>query len=175
MHFSRAAGPAWGGPRAAQKLVQELVGVFIVERTHGKQQPVGTAALSPVTDLTLSGESDKTRAEAQPYFVRSQAEFQAGEYLNGAEPTDHSGSPLFEELAGLPPIRMHVEEDEVLLDDSRRYVAKAVHAETDAGLDIWEGVAHGFLGSVGELNAADQALAASGPSCESALATDRVL
>jgi hypothetical protein len=70
---------------------------------------------------------------------------------------------------------MHVEEDEVLLDVSRRYVAKAVHAETDAGLDIWEGVAHGFLGSVGELNAADQALAASGPSCESALATDRVL
>jgi acetyl esterase/lipase len=34
--------------------------------------PVGAVVLSPVTDLTLTGESFETRAEADPYFVRSQ-------------------------------------------------------------------------------------------------------
>jgi hypothetical protein len=34
--------------------------------------PVGAVALSPVTDLALTGESFETRAEADPYFIRSQ-------------------------------------------------------------------------------------------------------
>jgi len=50
----------------------------------------------------------------------------------------------------------------VLLDDSRRYVERAVAAGVDANLDIWMGMPHGFVGSVGTVHAANQALHAIG-------------
>ena len=71
-------------------------------------------------------------------------------------------SPLNGNLAGLPPIRVHVGDDEVLLDDSRRYVERAIEAGVDAKLDVWEGMPHGFLGGIGIFNASAQALEAIG-------------
>ena len=61
-------------------------------------------------------------------------------------------------MTGLPPIRVHVGDDEVLLDDSVRFVDRALAAGVDAQLDVWEGMAHGFQGSVGLLSASTQAL-----------------
>jgi acetyl esterase/lipase len=55
-----------------------------------------------------------------------------------------------------------VGDNEVLLDDSRRYAERAVAAGVDAKLDVWMGMPHGFVNSVGNLNAANQALRAIG-------------
>ena len=65
-------------------------------------------------------------------------------------------------LTGLPPVRVHVGDDEVLLDDSRRYFAKAIADDVDAKLDIWMGMPHGFIGRVGVLKAADRSMDAVG-------------
>jgi acetyl esterase/lipase len=62
----------------------------------------------------------------------------------------------------LPPLRIHVGEDEVLLDDSRRYIERAVASGVDAHLDVWQCLAHGFAASVGKLKAATHALDALG-------------
>jgi acetyl esterase/lipase len=62
----------------------------------------------------------------------------------------------------MPPVRVHVGDDEVLLDDSRRYVERAVAAGVDTTLDVWIGMAHGFTNAVGRMNAANQALDAIG-------------
>jgi acetyl esterase/lipase len=67
-------------------------------------------------------------------------------------------SPLYGNLAGLPPARIHVGDDEVLLDDSLRYVERAVMAGVDARVDVWEGMPHGFLSGIGTLAASEQAL-----------------
>jgi len=64
--------------------------------------------------------------------------------LNGADPTDPKASALYGDLAGLPPVRVHVGDDEVLLDDALRYVARAVDAGVDARVDVWQGMPHGF-------------------------------
>jgi epsilon-lactone hydrolase len=120
---------------------------------------VGAAVLSPLTDLTLSGASWTSRAEADPFFVRDQAEGLVDAYLSGHDPADPLASPLFGALAGLPPVRVHVGDDEVLRDDSLNYVQRAVAAGVDAQVDVWAGMPHGFLGSVGQLDAADAALA----------------
>ena len=120
--------------------------------------PVAGVALSPVTDLSLSGASWTTRVAADPYFVPSQAAELVRSYLNGADPNDPAASPLRADLAGLPPIRVHVGDDEVLLDDSVRFVDRALAAGVDAQLDVWEGMVHGFPGSVGHLSASTQAL-----------------
>jgi epsilon-lactone hydrolase len=68
----------------------------------------------------------------------------------------------FPNLAGLPAIRVHVGDREVLLDDSRRYVERAVAAGVDATLDIWMGLPHGFIDGIGKLNAATRAISALG-------------
>jgi monoterpene epsilon-lactone hydrolase len=127
-----------------------------------KSKLVGLAALSPVTDLTLSGATYETRAVAEPYFTRDQVAELVGSYLRSADPNDPRASPLQARLHGLPPLRIHVGEDEVLLDDSRRYIERAVASGVDAHLDVWQGLAHGFAASVGKLKAATHALEALG-------------
>jgi monoterpene epsilon-lactone hydrolase len=82
--------------------------------------------------------------------------------LGVTDPKNPLASPLYADLTGLPPIRIHVGDDEVLLDDSRRYVENAVAAGVDAKLDVWMGMPHGFVTNVGGFNAATQALKASG-------------
>jgi epsilon-lactone hydrolase len=130
--------------------------------TSGGVIPVGAAVLSPVTDLALTGPSFETRAAVDPYFIRPQVEGLVHSYLGDTDPRNPLASPLYGNLAGLPPIRIHVGEDEVLLDDSRRYLERAVAARVDARLDVWEGMPHGFVGSVGKLTAAAMALDAIG-------------
>jgi acetyl esterase/lipase len=117
---------------------------------------------SPVTDLALTGETFETRAEADPYFVKSQVAGLVRSYLGKSDSKNPFASPLYGDLERLPPIRVHVGDDEVLLDDSRRYVELAVAAGVDAKLDIWMGMPHGFVGSVGNMQAANQALRAIG-------------
>jgi epsilon-lactone hydrolase len=122
----------------------------------------GVAVISPVTDLTLSGASYQTRADADPLFTRSHVAELVHSYLGGAVAGNPLASPLYGRLAGMPPIRIHVGDDEVLLDDSLRYVELAVAAGVDARADVWMGMPNGFPASVGRLKAASQALDAIG-------------
>jgi monoterpene epsilon-lactone hydrolase len=123
---------------------------------------IGVAVLSPVTDLTLSGESYRTRADADPFFTRTQVAEFVNSYLGGANSKHPLASPLHARFTGIPPVRIHVGDDEVLLDDSRRYVERAAAAGVDARVDVWMGMPHGFAGSVGRLKASAQALDAVG-------------
>jgi monoterpene epsilon-lactone hydrolase len=124
--------------------------------------PVGAVLFSPITDLALTGESFDTRAEADPYFTKSQAAGLVRSYLGATDPKNPLASPLYADLSGLPPVRVHVGDDEVLLDDSRRYVERAVTAGVEAKLDVWMGMPHGFVANVGGFMAATQAFKASG-------------
>ena len=123
---------------------------------------VGVAAFSPVTDLTLSGASYVTRADADPLFTRQQVSALVRAYLGDIDPTQALASPLFTRKSNMPPVRIHVGDDEVLLDDSLRYVDSSVAAGVDARVDVWMGMPHGFIGSIGKLAAAAQALDAVG-------------
>jgi len=60
----------------------------------------------------------------------------------------------------MPPVRIHVGDDEVLLDDSIYRSCSA--AGVDARLDVWMGMPHGFVAGIGRLKAAAQALDAIG-------------
>ena len=146
------------GDSAGGNLALGLLLSLKASQLKNRMVPAAGVALSPVTDLSLSGTSWTTRAAADPYFIQLQAAELIRSYLNGADPSDPAASPLRADLAGLPPIRFHVGNDEVLLDDSVRFVERALAAGVDAQLDVWEGMVHGFLGSVGRLNASTLAL-----------------
>jgi monoterpene epsilon-lactone hydrolase len=143
-------------------LALALLSITTISASLGGVIPVGAVVLSPVTDLTLSGQSWGSRASADPYFTQTQAAGLVKAYLGNTAPTDPIASPLFGNLAGLPPVLVHVGDDEVLLDDSRRYVERAIAAGVDAKLDVWEGMPHGFLGGIGNFSASAQALEAIG-------------
>ena len=123
---------------------------------------VGVAVLSPVTDLTLSGATYETRADADPLFTRPQVAELVHSYLGSADARQPLASPLHGRHSGMPSTRIHVGDDEVLLDDSLRYVERAVAAGVDTRADVWMGMPHGFPASVGRLKAAAQALDAIG-------------
>jgi monoterpene epsilon-lactone hydrolase len=99
-----------------------------------------------------------TRADADPYFTLPQVEELVRSYLRNVDPKFPLASPLNASLSGLPPVRIHVGDDELLLDDSRRYIERAVDAGADARLDVWMGMPHGFAGSIGSLKASAHAL-----------------
>src|SRR5258706_11819415 len=126
------------------------------------QSPVGAVAISPVTDLALTGASYATRAAADPYFTKPQIAGLVASYLGPTDPQNPSASPLYGDLSGLPPIRVHVGDDEVLLDDARRYVERATLAGVDVDLDVWMGMPHGFVTGVREFDAARRSLKAIG-------------
>lgn len=158
---SGAQSIALSGDSAGGNLALVLL-ALITAQSSANNAVVGAVVVSPVTDLAMKGPSWESRANADPFFVRDQAEELISGYLGGRNPTDPQASPLYGDLSGLPPIRVHVGDDEVLLDDSLRYVERAVAAGVDAKVDVWEGMAHGFLGSIGRLEAASQALGAIG-------------
>jgi epsilon-lactone hydrolase len=153
---------ALSGDSAGANLALVLLSVATAQAGSAGIAPVGAVALSPVTDLALTGESFETRAEADPYFIKSQVAGLVRSYLGESAPKNPLASPLYGDLRGLPAIRVHVGDDEVLLDDSRRYVERAVAAGVDARLDLWMGMPHGFVNSVGDVHAANQALHAIG-------------
>ena len=150
------------GDSAGGNLALVLAARVCGDDVSAKAALVGVAALSPVTDLTLSGETYVTRADADPYFTLSQVAELVRAYLGIADSKLPLASPLHGPFSGLPPVRIHVGDDEVLLDDSRRYVERAITAGTDARLEVWMGMPHGFAGSIGRLKASTQALDAIG-------------
>ena len=84
----------WSSPRAVAATA-----------VSAKATLVGVAALSPVTDLTLSGATYETRADADPYFTRQQVAELVHSYLGSVDANDPRASPLQGRFAGLPPIR----------------------------------------------------------------------
>jgi epsilon-lactone hydrolase len=150
------------GDSAGGNLALVLLSIASAQAYKGGKAPVGAVAISPVTDLALTGESYETRAEADPYFTKSQVVGLVASYLGKTDPKNPLASPLYGDLSGLPSIRVHVGDDEVLFDDSRRYVERAVAADVDAELDVWMGMPHGFVTGVGQFDAARQAIKAIG-------------
>jgi acetyl esterase/lipase len=146
------------GDSAGGNLALGLLSFATAQKASGGVLPVAAVVLSPVTDLALTGMSWETRATADPFFIRSQAAELVRSYMGGHDPSEPLASPLYGDLAGLPPICVHVGDDEVLLDDSLRYVERAVEAGVDAHADVWQGMAHGFLSAIGKMSASNRAL-----------------
>lgn len=146
------------GDSAGGNLALMLAAHISGDAIAGKPALVGVAALSPVTDLTLSSQSYVTRGDADPYFTLPQVTELVRSYLGSTDPKLPLASPFYARPSGLPPVRIHVGDDEVLLDDSRRYVERAVAAGSDVRLDVWMGMPHGFAGGIGKLKASEKAL-----------------
>ena len=154
--FSRmaVAGDSAGGGLAlvlAARMTQAA-------RDGGAPPPVAVCVMSPWTDLALTGGSIESKAKHDPLLSRDVLEVARQLYLGRADAKDPCVSPMYGELTGLPPILLHVGEDEILLDDARRYADLLAKSGSAAELHIWHGMTHVFLANLALLKAAREAL-----------------
>ena len=120
-------------------------------RDNQRRAPNAALALSPVTDSRYISPSirgnlnsdvilkplAKRLAWVPGFMIGLAARFMAGHRAS-----DPVVSPLLGDLAGLPPLLVLASDCEILRDDGRRYVNKAVEAGTDATLMLWDNVPH---------------------------------
>ncbi len=122
--------------------------LLLALREAGEPLPAAAVCLSPVTDLAFTGESNRTKADIDPIFPRATSQsltfnIQSG-YIGSENPRQGRISPLFADLRGLPPILLHVGEDEILLDDSMRMAERVRAAGGQAEVVVWSGMWHVF-------------------------------
>jgi epsilon-lactone hydrolase len=111
-------------------------------RDDGLPLPAAAVAVSPWTDLALTGASLKLNARADPMLDVTHMPMLAAEYLGGADPRLPYVSPLYGDPAGLPPILIQVGSDEILLDDAVRMHERLRRAGCRAELEIWPRMPH---------------------------------
>jgi epsilon-lactone hydrolase len=112
-------------------------------RDEGLPLPAGAVALSPVTDLTFSGDSVKRNDGVDDMFSADLIDSLVPVYLGERDLRTHPHvSPLFGDFAGLPPLLLVVGSTELLLDDSVRVAQRW----PDATLLVWHGMPHVFPG-----------------------------
>jgi acetyl esterase/lipase len=127
-------------------------------RDGAVSSPVAVAVMSPWTDLALTGDSILSRAKHDPLLTREALESARSLYLGQMDAKDPRVSPLYGDLANLPPVLLHVGEDEILLDDARRCADRLVNSGSAAELHVWEGMVHVFPANLAVLHAAREAL-----------------
>jgi acetyl esterase/lipase len=92
--------------------------------------------------LAITGETVRTNLQRDAMLAGTLLKDGAAFYLNGADAKNPLASPLYGDLAGLPPVLIHVGEAEVLRDDSTRFAARATEAGVAVSLKIWDGMPH---------------------------------
>lgn len=65
-------------------------------------------------------------------------------YMDTADLRSPYASPVFHDATGLPPVYIQVGAEEMLLDDSVRFAAKAREANIEVTLEIYEKKFHVF-------------------------------
>ncbi|HEY1739780.1 MAG TPA: alpha/beta hydrolase [Acidimicrobiia bacterium] len=120
------------------------IATLVLLRDRGVPLPVAAVPISPWTDLSLSGDTMRTLADADPMVSEAGLRRMADWFLAGADARDPIASPLFADPQGLPPLFVMVGEVETLLDDSRRFAARAQDAGVDCRLDVYPEMIHVF-------------------------------
>jgi acetyl esterase/lipase len=144
-------GDSAGGGLAAALLV--------ALRDEGYPPPAGGVLLSPWADLACTGGTMETCAGVDIMCTRESLLDMAHMYLGSHHARDPLASPVYADLAGLPPILALVGGDEVLFDDAERLVRGVGMGGADATLFVGAGMQHVWPIWVGALPEADAAIA----------------
>lgn len=121
-----------------------VLSTLLALRDEGTPQPANAVVLSPLADLTYSGESRKINKHRDPMLPTHRASEMHQIYIGEVPPDDRFISPVFADFDGLPPILGQVGSTEILLDDTVRAAAQADKADVPFFLEIWNEMPHVF-------------------------------
>jgi monoterpene epsilon-lactone hydrolase len=119
---------------------------------RGIQRPAAIAAISPWTDMLLTGGTLKTKDDP---FLPAELIKPCAELYADTEEELKKGSPLYasdEVLRQFPPILFHVGEHEVLLDDTLRMAERVANVSSNSvEVVYWKELYHTFHLSAGNV------------------------
>jgi monoterpene epsilon-lactone hydrolase len=121
-----------------------VLSTLLALRDEGTPQPGNAVVLSPLTDLTYSGESRRTNKHRDPMLPTHRASEMHQIYIGEVPPEDRFISPVFADFEGLPPMLGQVGSTEILLDDTVRAAAQAKAAGVPFHLEVWNEMPHVF-------------------------------
>lgn len=116
--------------------------------------------ISPWVDMTMSGESVKSKAAMDPMIREDWLNVMINNYAVDLPPESPLCSPIFANLDGLPPIHIQVGSDEILLDDALRLAQRAESQGITVNLEIWDEMWHVWHFQAGLVPEANQAIEA---------------
>lgn len=115
----------------------------LVLKENDVPMPCGIIAISPWSDLTLSGTSYEENKALDPSMTKERLQFFAECYTDSAD--SPYASPLFGELTGFPPSLIFVGGDEIMLSDAVRLHEKLISGGNDSALYIAPGMWHVYV------------------------------
>lgn len=118
------------------------VATMAAVRDAGLPLPTGAALISAWADLDLASDSITSKADEDPLLDQADLRGMANAYLGSTPARIPGASPVYGNLAGLPPMLIQVGSAEILLDDSVRLAALAGAAGVKVQLDIWPKMFH---------------------------------
>jgi len=131
-----------GGDSAGGNLTIALINRL---REAGTRLPACAWLVSPWTDLTMSGDTLKTKDAVDPLIHDGYLRELADAYVPaGVDRRDGAVSPLFSDLRGFPPTLIQVGSAETLLADATRLAAALGEADVDVTLEVWPYMIHAW-------------------------------
>jgi len=131
--------------------------LLLAAKDRNLPMPAAAATLSAWTDLAVTG--DARPDVDDPVVTQAMLQAAADLYLDGADPKHPYASPLFGDLAGLPPLLMQVGGREIMIEDTRRFAEKAESAGVPVTWTTYSGMAHVFQLNSPEVPETEAALA----------------
>ncbi|MBN2279694.1 MAG: alpha/beta hydrolase [Candidatus Marinimicrobia bacterium] len=119
-----------------------LLALLLTLKEKSLPMPVAAIALSSWTDLTNSGDSNKSNREKDKLTTENANEMFSQVYCGEEDPRNPLISPLFGDLSGLPSLLMFAGNDELMRDDTVRFAENAKKAGVDVEMEIAEGMFH---------------------------------
>lgn len=141
--FMLIAGDSAGG--------SHTLGLIAWIRDNGLRQADAAIAFSPSTDLTLTAPSNRNNIGTDPLLgpvfgglskIPLPVIWWATLAAFRVSPTSPVASPLRGDLRDLPPTLIQASDTEMLLDNARRYAARAKAAGSPVALHTWPGMVH---------------------------------
>ncbi len=118
-----------------------VLGMLLALKEKAIPMPRAAVAMSPAVDLLFEGESVNLN-EPNDWILPERLANLREQYLGDKNPRDPLVSPIYGDLAGLPPLLIQVGTHELLLDDVRRFISKLKSQGGAVKYEEWEGMFH---------------------------------
>jgi monoterpene epsilon-lactone hydrolase len=118
------------------------VACAVAARDAGLPLPAALHLISPWANLTNASPAYAAKAETDFVITQQGIDEFADGYLGAGDRRNPRASPLFADLAGLPPMLIQVGSEEVLMSDSIQLAERAGFAQVDVTLRIWPDMIH---------------------------------
>jgi len=145
-----------------------VLSLLVSARDQGLPLPRGGVCMSPMTDMTFSGESILKNRE-RDWITSDRLHGIRTAYLAGRDAKDPLASPVYARLGGLPRLYVQAGTHELLLSDIGAFVDKARWAGVPVQAELWEGMFHCWQLFADQLPEGEEAIGQAGVFIEDVL------